>query len=160
MRLVYDQQADNHQLFNFEDYLQAGKGVVVPTNCVVYNGHLVMGAGLAKLAVDYFPLLPLHWAVKPLGAAMFAFHQGLKMIRFATKYHFNDKADLGLIEKSAASLLTLVDSMEWALHPTGVFPIYIPQVGCGLGGLDWADDVYPRLDKVFGDDPRFVCTPP
>jgi len=28
--------------------------------------------------------------------------------------------------------------------------IYIPKIGCGLGGLDWADDVEPVIRKLLG----------
>lgn len=161
MRPVHDQREDNYRLFTFQDYWEAGKGVVVPTNCVLDDdGRLVMGAGLAKLVRDFNPVLPLYWATLPLGKAIFGQSNGRRMIRFATKYHYREPSNPELIEKSARSMLALVDNVAWALEVANVFPIFIPKVGCGLGGLDWADQVYPLLDKIIGDDPRFVCEPP
>ncbi len=160
MRTVYAQYEDNYKLFTFQDYLEAGKPVVVPTNCTLDSeGRLVMGAGLAKLVADRFPDLPSLWAEKPLGEILFTQPEGRVLIRFATKYHYKDRADLGLIGRSARKLRGVIDQLGFAFQPS-LFPIYIPQVGCGLGGLDWAEQVYPLLDKIFGDDPRYVCDAP
>ncbi len=37
---------------------------------------------------------------------------------------------------------------EWGLEE-----IHIPRIGCGLGGLDWEDDVVPSLEKIEKDWP-------
>ena len=42
-------------------------------------------------------------------------------------------------------------------------PVYMPRVGCGLGGLDWITDVQPRVLRValeFPDIDIVVCDLP
>jgi len=39
-------------------------------------------------------------------------------------------------------------------------PIYMPRIGCGLGGLDWDTEVGPIVEKINELYPRvevFVC---
>lgn len=39
-------------------------------------------------------------------------------------------------------------------------PIYLPQIGCGLGGLDWDNEVNPiveKLDSQFPSVDTYVC---
>lgn len=60
-----------------------------------------------------------------------------------------------------------ISAIETALDATMAFcrgadlPLYMPLVGCGLGGLSWGDDVGPVVEKLQAkyDIPVFVCTP-
>jgi len=39
-------------------------------------------------------------------------------------------------------------------------PVYMPKIGCGLGGLSWEDEVKPIIEKVSSDFPDvniFIC---
>lgn len=46
------------------------------------------------------------------------------------------------------------DSVERALENAAMYadiyglPLYMPRIGCGLGGLDWDDDVVPALERI------------
>ena len=41
-------------------------------------------------------------------------------------------------------------------HPKS--KIYMPKIGCGLGGLSWEDDVLPILEKLEYDGDIYICT--
>lgn len=60
-------------------------------------------------------------------------------------------ADLNAIEKALALTMSFCRGAD--------LPLYMPQVGCGLGGLSWGDDVEPvvrRLQSEY-DVPVYVC---
>lgn len=65
-----------------------------------------------------------------------------------------------------ANKIALDEALEnvvaYAQHKN--MPLYLPRIGCGLGGLSWDDDVKPILDRICAnmeDDEReiniFVC---
>lgn len=131
---------------NIWDVHRAGAIAVIPTNGVVRNdGKLVMGAGLAKQAMDRFPALPAmvgHMVARD-GNTVLYFHRE-RLFTFPTKGHYSGPSTLDLIRQSASELNTLMS--------TDVIPpdllVFIPQVGCGLGGLSWTD-VKPILVEAF-----------
>jgi O-acetyl-ADP-ribose deacetylase (regulator of RNase III) len=68
------------------------------------------------------------------------------VINFPTKRHWRGKSKLVDIE---AGLVALVDEVR----RRGIQSIAIPPLGCGLGGLDWAD-VRPRIVAAFESLPE------
>lgn len=39
-------------------------------------------------------------------------------------------------------------------------PIYMPKIGCGLGGLDWNNDVKPIVEELVNSNPEckvYIC---
>ena len=55
----------------------------------------------------------------------------------------------GQIYASAPAIIeTLENSAIYALDTLGVHEVYIPKIGCGLGGLDWEDDVAPLILEI------------
>jgi len=61
-------------------------------------------------------------------------------------------ADANAIEKSMNRVMQIANLME--------YPVYIPRIGCGLGGLKWEKDVEPMLKGLTEDYERiniFVC---
>lgn len=38
--------------------------------------------------------------------------------------------------------------------PDGERTVYMPQIGCGLGGLSWTDEVEPIVKELYLDKPR------
>ena len=61
----------------------------------------------------------------------------LSVINLATKHHWRNPSRLEWIEQG---LKSLADQIVQRTLPTGpVSALAIPQLGCGLGGLDWSE---------------------
>lgn len=57
------------------------------------------------------------------------------------------------IESSLRQVYKMADQTD--------LPIYMPKIGCGLGGLSWDREVFPiieSLDKSFSRVDTYVCT--
>jgi O-acetyl-ADP-ribose deacetylase (regulator of RNase III) len=67
------------------------------------------------------------------------------IINFPTKRHWKGKSRLEDVEAGLYDLIDVVDG-------SNISSIAIPPLGCGLGGLDWAD-VRPLIVKAFGTLP-------
>lgn len=67
----------------------------------------------------------------------------------ATKSHWKNLSRIEWVEES---LLGIVADMKYLESITGTKSLAIPQLGCGCGGLDWAD-VWPLYEKHLGDLP-------
>lgn len=126
--------------------------VVVTTNLVLkHNGDAVMGAGIAKEAATRYPALPIalgghikRWGEKPL-----LFPEG-NVICLPTKTDWKQKSDIDLIERGCKELLWIAYLLERS--GLGKRSIYLPRLGCGLGGLNWERQVRPVVDAhLVGD---------
>lgn len=70
------------------------------------------------------------------------------ILHFPTKNHWRGRSQLEWI---AAGLDCLRDHYTvW-----GLARIAMPQIGCGLGGLDW-QDVRPLIEERFADEPLHI----
>lgn len=61
-------------------------------------------------------------------------------------------ADLDAVSKCLLDTLVYCDNMSYDL--------YMPKIGCGLGGLSWEDEVKPLIEKASSDFPGvniFIC---
>jgi hypothetical protein len=121
--------------------------ICIPTNGTLdKKNKLVMGAGLALQAKTLHPILPFIWGeiIKEYGINVYGtWVSPHYMIMFPTKYHWKENSDIELIEKSA-KYLSKMDFDD---------KVYLPKVGCGLGGLNWYD-VEKVLSPILYD--RFV----
>ena len=63
------------------------------------------------------------------------------IINFPTKVHWKGKSRLDYIEKGLEALIAEVKRLD-------IRSIALPPLGCGLGGLNWAD-VRPRIEAAF-----------
>lgn len=120
--------------------------IVIPTNGVVKeNGNAVMGRGLALQAKETFTLLPsqLGKKIKLYGNHVYPFNE-YNIFSFPTKEHYNDKSTLYLIERSTYELKDMTEDYD------GI-KVYLPQVGCGSGGLYWreVEPILSILDDKF-----------
>ena len=118
--------------------------LVNPVNCVG-----VMGAGLAKRFKDAYPTNYLIYRdacrnglVTP-GRVLSWKHpvKDLRIFNFPTKLDWRDPSQPEYIERGLASLVFTVEELD-------IRSIAIPQLGCGLGGLDWSD-VRPMIVAAF-----------
>ena len=131
---------------NLWQFHSQGNWIVVPTNgCVKMTGECVMGRGVAAQAKARFPNLPklLGQALDGTGNQVY-FFQAERILSFPVKHNWWEMADLDLIRRSANQLLSVV-----TMHKLPA--VYLPQVGCGNGGLTWAQ-VEPELGIL---DSRF-----
>lgn len=76
------------------------------------------------------------------------------IINFPTKKHWRELSDINNIKEGLKSLIQEVKSR-------GIKSIAIPPLGCGMGGLNWAD-VYPLICEAFNElpDVRVIIYPP
>ena len=160
MQEMYNNQPRRSD-YSFWWHHDAGYYCIVPTNCIVKkDGTLTMGAGLAKAVLDEYPnisksfgrILSLKGQCVDLvtetknAGSIYEFVG--RFIMFPTKHSWRDKSTLQLIEFSTDQLLQLADEK-------GLNNIFVPKVGCGLGGLNW-EDVESLLVKKL--DERFVIS--
>lgn len=120
----------------------------IPTNGVVRNGKLVMGAGVAKDAKTKYPLLPEIFGrgVEEKGnIPIFAAPAvGECIFSFPTKNHYNNDSDINLITNSAAILA--MKAMKYS-----ECDFVMPRPGVGLGNLSW-DEVRVSLLTLLPDN--------
>jgi hypothetical protein len=115
---------------------------VIPTNGdVKKDGKAVMGAGLAKQCADRYPEIPrlVGRNLTIVGNVPFFFARH-KLITFPTKNHFYEPALLSLVLASARTI-SKIEGVE----------VFLPRVGCGLGGLEW-EIVGPALAAILAGD--------
>jgi len=67
------------------------------------------------------------------------------IINFPTKRHWKGKSRIADIESGLTALVA-------EIHRLGIRSIAIPPLGCGQGGLDWAD-VRPRIERALSAVP-------
>lgn len=126
--------------------------VVVTTNlCVRNDGQAVMGAGVAKDAAIKYPWLPtaLGKHIRTLGEQLYIEYP---VICLPTKTDWKLQSDLALIERGCIQLAMFARTLDAVCSDTY---IYLPKLGCGLGGLDWEKQVRPVVDSILEGD-RFV----
>ncbi len=142
-------------IFGLPQY--SDEAAVVTTNGVIRkNGSGVMGAGQALEAKKLFPGVEekLGKFLQKYGNRVF--NMGVHMlngrlislITFPTKHHYKDNSDLELIRQSAIQLKQIANKF-------GLTKVFLPAVGCGLGKLDYEQQVKPILQEIL-DDNRFV----
>lgn len=131
---------------NIWDYYKDDNYITITTNgCVKTNGAAVMGKGIALQAAKKFPELPmtLGFLLNEKGNNVYAF-LNLKIITFPVKNHWQEKADMNLIERSCLQLVDIKQQYE-------LEDIYMVRPGCGAGQLEW-EDVKQVLSIYFRDD--------
>ncbi len=109
----------------------------------------VMGKGLALQIKNAFPEVFAEYAraCKQGSVATGRMHVVQRatsprfVINFPTKKHWREPSMLEYIESGLTDLVNQVDEL-------GICSIAVPPLGCGLGGLDWAD-VKPRILDAF-----------
>lgn len=133
------------------DYHARGYGVVIPTNLQVRaDGTAVMGAGLAKQAAERFPEVPRKYAQHILlgyaGGRPWESSED-RLILLPTKEHWKDPSPLWLVERGIGWLACRFAGPSQQ--------VALPLLGCGLGGLDWEQDVRPICERHLSG-PQFV----
>lgn len=136
------------------------EALVNTVNCVG-----VMGRGIALQFKTAFPANFKAYAaacarqqVQP--GRMFVFETGQLtppryIINFPTKRHWRGKSRIEDIETGLAALVAEIRARR-------IRSIAVPPLGSGLGGLDWAAEVRPRVDSALRtlDDVRVIVYEP
>jgi hypothetical protein len=103
-----------------------------------------MGAGLALQAASRFPQLPeiygRHLDDENYSSIFIWEH----LVCMPTKGHWKDASNINLIEGGLKEL------MLWFGKDKNR-RVYVPQLGCGLGGLSWEREVRPLMDVILND---------
>ncbi|MDE1819990.1 MAG: macro domain-containing protein [Euryarchaeota archaeon] len=105
-----------------------------PVNCVG-----VMGAGLAlefkrrfHTMFQEYVLACREGALGPGHPYLWRHPTGPWVLRFPTKAHWKDPASLGAIQEGLSRIANDAEAR-------GITSLSLPALGCGLGGLAWAD---------------------
>lgn len=133
--------------------------LVNPVNCVG-----VMGAGLALAFREHYPQASRAYQVYCRQAPglrpgqVFSVETGgfspRGVVHFPTKDHWTQGSRMDFIESGLVALVQEVRQL-------GIRSVAIPALGCGLGGLAWAE-VRPRIEDAFAPltDVETILFPP
>jgi len=128
-------------------FADSAQAYVNPVNCVA-----TMGAGIAAQFKARFPAYftaykAACWRREVEIGLMHVYFSGLDqpeyLISFPTKYHWRDASKLEYIRRGLLDLSTQAGQL-------GIKSLAIPALGCGLGGLEWAD-VRPLIETSLQD---------
>jgi O-acetyl-ADP-ribose deacetylase (regulator of RNase III) len=115
------------------------------------NTKGVMGKGLALAFRRAFPAnyetyrAACEAGEVRLGEMLVVKDGGRLIVNFPTKGHWRSRSRLEDIEAGLRDLRRVLVERE-------VTSVAVPALGCGLGGLDWAD-VQPRIEAALDDLP-------
>lgn len=118
--------------------------LVCPVNCVG-----VMGKGLALEFKRRYPELLKRYQIECEagalhgGGAEWLWCAGVPVIVAATKNHWREPSNMRYVQNCIRAIRGIIAGRR-------LQSIAIPQLGCGCGGLDWAD-VWPLYEKHLGD---------
>lgn len=118
--------------------------VITTNGDVKKNGAAVMGRGCALEAKTRFVGIDhyLGRMIQQFGNHVYFLEAGL--LSFPVKHHWQDRADIELIRRSATELRYFLDIG----HISG--RILLPRPGCGNGGLNWTG-VKPVIAPILDD---------
>jgi O-acetyl-ADP-ribose deacetylase (regulator of RNase III) len=123
--------------------------IVNPVNCVG-----AMGAGLALAFRQRYPEL-FGWYLTCLangslavGSPVFCPDYVHYICLFPTKLHWRDPSTVDIIHQGLAGF---VDSAA----AKGITSATFPMLGCGLGGLQWAE-VQPLMERYFANSDLYI----
>ena len=136
----------------------------IERNCIIAHGvncQRVMGSGVARAIKNKWPVVYKEYmdTDPKLGQAHIVVADPRKMIHVANCY---TQEYYGPGDKQYASEDAIRTSLESVFSWAGRFnfPVYLPQIGSGLGGLDWNSQVRPIVDELNSKYPTvntYVC---
>ena len=121
--------------------------ICILTNNSIINNRNVMGAGIAKEALDRNPDLDKKCAnciVDNIFTLGIDKQTNATLFRFPTKNDVWYDSNLSVIENSLRELV-------YAARLNKSYKIYLPRPGCGCGGLNWESQVKPLCEKYLNN---------
>jgi O-acetyl-ADP-ribose deacetylase (regulator of RNase III) len=137
--------------------LQAPALIAQGVNC-----RNAMGSGVARAIYMQWPTVKAAYhreGSMVLGDIQFVeVEPGLVIANCFTQQHYG--TDGQRYASASAVGETLEAAALYGLDTLRVHEVYIPKIGCGLGGLDWEDDVEPLVLDIEAKLPVsfVVCT--
>lgn len=134
------------------------EAIVIPVNCVGTAGK-GLAMTMKRACPAWFADYKAHCDGRiEVGKARFANRPITPMVfNFPTKQHWRDPSRIEWIRDGLADLAKRIKPDTNPRCPTdGVESIAIPALGCGEGGLQWAD-VRPLIEAAFADSPALVA---
>ncbi len=114
--------------------------IINPVNCVG-----IMGKGLALSYKKKYPEMFNDYKDKcknneiKIGKPhIYKINSEFQILNFPTKIHYRNKSHINYIESSLKFIVENYKSLN-------ITSLAIPRIGCGLGGLDWENEVYPLI---------------
>ena len=125
------------------------------------NCRHAFGSGVAKAILDKWPFVKQRYMEMPSGEKMLgsvhviSINENLDVANMYTQvnYGYDGKqyADVDAISRSVEYICGYARSM-------GITNIYLPQIGCKRGGLDWDTQVLPVLNRYAELFPELTIT--
>ena len=139
---------------NVWDIAKRNDAICILTNNTVINGRNVMGAGIAKEALDRNSGLDKYHALC-IEKGCYILGQdertGAEMLRFPTKDGVWNNSSVDVITQSLYRL------KEYCICNSDKI-VYLPRPGCGCGGLDWETEVKPLCENILENVENVVIT--
>lgn len=120
------------------------------------NCQNAMGSGVAKALFTKWPKVKGEYhksGSMTLGAVQFVvIEPGLIVANCFTQEYYG--RDFGKRYADPRAVYECLEEVaKYARTEWGLNEVYMPRIGCGLGGLDWEDDVVPSLESIEKDWP-------
>jgi len=114
------------------------------------NCQRKMGSGVAKALYEKWKEVRTEYLARGsmvLGDAQFIeVEKGLVVANCFTQRYYGRSGEAYATPEAIDKALSKV--AEHALDVLDLNDIHIPKIGCGLGGLDWDEDVVPVLSRI------------
>jgi len=137
-------------MLNFikKDLMTVEKGIVVHgVNC-----QHKMALGIARQVRKKWPSVYDKYMEMPRGKSMLGTAHIINVSSDNTLFVANLYSQIyyGRDGKRYASPEAIGQGLEYVLGFGKIYdlPVYMPKIGCSLGGLSWADDVKPIIDRL------------
>ncbi len=117
------------------------------------NGR--MGAGIAKTFKTKYYVMYKEYK-RLCGDCRFNIGEGFIYKTEEGKYIFNLATQGNLSGASVENVYLCLEWMKEQMKKLQISGLAMPKIGCGLGGLDWLNDVYPIVEEVFGGEVLIV----
>ena len=139
-------------------FLSSAKALVNPVNCVGISGKGLALAFRYRFPSNYEAYRNVCKKDELKIGSLYVYYGTLRtIINFPTKNHWKSFSKIEYIEKGLDTLVKKLDRKD----TEKLSSIAIPALGCGLGGLDWKEEVRPMIKEKLSniDTPIYVYEP-
>jgi len=115
----------------------------------------VMGKGIAKAFKDRYPEMFRQYRdlckQERFDVGMLWIYKSPDkwILNFPTKKHWRSKSKLEYVESGLQKFVEIYESEN-------IESVAFPQLGCGLGGLNWETEVQPLMENYLSDLPTDI----